>query len=83
LPLTALVYLCNRHYFDVDFRTIRQLGLARSSEEFRAEIDAFRFDYRFQPRLFKRSLRLRISGKRFMKLLNAVSPAREGAPSTP
>ena len=77
LPLSALVYSWNPRYFDLDVRTIRQLGLTRSSEEFRAEIDSFRFESRMQRGFLKRTLRLRISGKRLMQLLDEVSPARQ------
>jgi hypothetical protein len=77
LPLSALVYSWNQRFFDLDLRTIRQLGLARSSEEFRAEIESFRFESRMQRGFLKRTLRLRISGKRLMQLLEEVAPARE------
>jgi hypothetical protein len=76
-PLSALLYSWNPRFFDLDLRTIRQLGLARSSEEFRAEIDSFRFESRMQRGFLKRTLRLRISGKRLMRLLEEVAPARE------
>jgi hypothetical protein len=73
--LALLVHAISPRFFDLDFRTIRQLGVACSSEEFRAEIDSFRFESRTQRGFLKRTLRLRISGKRLMHLLNQLSPA--------
>ena len=33
-------------FFDLEARTIQYLGNARSSEEFRAELDSYRSEYR-------------------------------------
>ncbi len=81
LPLAALIYALAPRYFELDLQAIRQLGLATSSAEFRAEIDSFRSDYRMSRHWLKNSLRLRISGKRLMGILTDVSPALESAPT--
>ncbi len=77
LLLSVIIYACNRSYFAPDFQTIRQLGVARSLDEFRAELEAFRYEYRMRGGLF-RSLRVRVSGKRLMGLLREVTQL-EGA----
>ena len=74
LPIAALVYLFRRGYFDLDFQTIRQLGVARSSEEFRVELETFRYEYRMRGGVL-RGLRVRVSGKRLSELLREVIPA--------
>jgi hypothetical protein len=71
LPLSLLVHLCNRKYFDLDLQTIRQLGVCRSTQEFRTELESFRYEYRMRGG-FLRQLRVRVSGKRLMGLLREV-----------
>ena len=73
LPLAWLVHLLNRQYFDLDLQTIRQLGVSRSAQEFRGELEAFRYEYRMRGGLF-RKLRVRVSGKRLVALLRETCP---------
>lgn len=72
-PLSLLVYLFRREHFNLDIQTIRQLGVCRSSREFRDELEAFRYEYQMQGGLL-RSFRVRISGKRLISLLRQVVP---------
>jgi hypothetical protein len=69
LPLSALLYRVNPGFFEPDFRTIRQLGLARSFEEFGQEVNSFRSDNRRHGGLVRRRLRVRVSGRRLMQLV--------------
>src|ERR1043165_1650951 len=48
LPLSLVVYLVNRNYFALDLQTIKQLGVARSLQEFRGELESFRYEYRMR-----------------------------------
>ena len=80
LPLAVPVYLLKQRFFTLDLQTIRQLGFARSTLEFRTELENFRYDYRMQGGLL-RFFRVRISGKRVMSLLRSVAPAHTEAPS--
>jgi hypothetical protein len=79
LPLAAVVYALKPKFFELDFQTIRQLGVTRSSQEFRAELETFRYEYRMNGG-FLRQLRLRISGKRMIALLRDVAPPRGDTP---
>ena len=72
LPLSALIYRANRSFFELDFRTIRQLGVAKSFEEFGEEVNSFRSDNRRHGGFLRRRLRVRISGRRLMKLISAL-----------
>jgi hypothetical protein len=73
LPLAWLVHLLNRPHFELDRQTIRQLGVTRSPQEFRSELEAFRYEYRMRGG-FLRQLRVRVSGKRLVALLREVCP---------
>ena len=87
LPLSALVYLVNREFFELDFRTIRQLGVATSFEEFGAEVHSLRSENRRHEGFLRRTLRVRVSGRRLMDLALAlpsdkpVARTRESAAS--
>jgi hypothetical protein len=74
LPLAALIHLLNRNFFELDFATIRQLGLARSFAEYRAEVDSFRYECGMRGGFLRRTLRVRVSGGRLMALLLSVRP---------
>jgi hypothetical protein len=76
LPLSLVVHLTNRRHFELDLQTIRQLGVCRGTQEFRAELESFRYDYRMRGGLLRR-LRVRVSGKRLMALLREVLAATE------
>ena len=77
LPLALLVYLFDRDFFRLDLLAIRQLGVTQSAREFRAEVDLFCSEYRMQRSFLRKTLRLRISGRRLMQVLNQVAPADE------
>ena len=74
LPLAGLIYLFDRDFFAVDFQTIRQLGLARSPDEFRQEVDAFAYVNRRHAGTLRTRLRIRVSGQRLMSLLTELFP---------
>jgi hypothetical protein len=76
LPLSLVVHLTNRRHFELDLQTIRQLGVCRGTQEFRAELESFRYDYRMRGGVLRR-LRVRVSGKRLMALLREVLAATE------
>ncbi len=80
LPLAWLVYLVNRRHFELDVQTIRQLAVARSMEEFRAELESFRYEYRMRGGLL-RQLRVRVSGKRLMAVLGETELAQHSSPA--
>ena len=69
LPVSALLYRVKPSLFEADFRTIRQLGVAKSFEEFGQEVNSFRSDNRRHGGLLRRTLRVRVSGRRLMKLV--------------
>jgi hypothetical protein len=64
-----LVYRINPSFFELDFRTISQLGVARSFEEFGEEVNSFRSENRRHGGFLRRTLRLRVSGRRLMDLV--------------
>jgi hypothetical protein len=69
LPLSALIYRLHPSFFDPDFHTIRCLGNSTSYEEFGQEVNSFRSDNRRRGGFLRRKLRVRVSGRRLMKLL--------------
>jgi hypothetical protein len=74
LPLSALLFRINPTLFDVDIRTIRQLGVARSFEEFCGEVDSFRSENRRHGGFLRRQLYVRVSGRRLMALALSLPP---------
>jgi hypothetical protein len=78
LPIALLIFVLFRRYFDLDMQTIRQLGVSRSAEEFRGEIESFRYEYRMRGGFFRETLGVRISGKRLMALLYSTFPQTPG-----
>ncbi|MFO1501441.1 MAG: hypothetical protein U1G07_24140 [Verrucomicrobiota bacterium] len=67
-PLSGLIYWLHRRFFESDFQTLRQLGVARSFEEFGAEVDSFRSYNRRHGGFLRKTLRVRVSGRRLMDL---------------
>lgn len=63
------MFLLNPQFFACDFKTIRQLGVATSFEEYVAEVDSFRSENRRHGGFLRRTLRMRVSGRRLMDLL--------------
>jgi hypothetical protein len=87
LPLSLLVHWLNRKHFELDLQTIRQLGVCRSTQEFRSELESFRYEYQMRGG-FLRQFRVRVSGKRLTGLLHQVlrgaeesSRLRQAAPA--
>ena len=74
LPLAWALFAIRRRYFELDFRTIRQLGICRNAAEFRSELDSYRMEYRMERGFLRNTLRVRVSGKRLMALLGEVAP---------
>ena|SRR5690349_22136370 len=65
-------------FFEMELRTIRYLGNARTSEEFRAELDSYRSEYRRHGGFLRNTLAIRLSGKRLMDVLAETLPQRSG-----
>ncbi len=65
-------------YFQRDMELIRRLGALNSVNEVRFEIDNYRYQHP-EFGLFRRSLRLRVSGKRLIQLARRVMK-RDGSP---
>jgi hypothetical protein len=68
LPIAGAFLLFKPNYFDMELRTLRYLGNARSSEEFRAELDSYRSEYRRHGGFLRNMFALRLSGRRLMDL---------------
>ena len=74
LPFAALIYLVNRDFFSEDFRAIKQLGLSRSPEEFRQEVETFRYLNRTRAGILRGRLKIRVSGHRLARLSQEMFP---------
>jgi len=60
-------------FFEMELHTLRFLGNARSSEEFRAELDSYRSEYRRHGGILRNGFGIRLSGKRLMRVLMTVA----------
>ena len=60
-------------FFEMELHTVRYLGNARSSEEFRAELDTYRPEYRRHGGILRNGFGIRLSGKRLMRVLMTVA----------
>jgi hypothetical protein len=60
-------------FFQMEINTIRYLGNSRSSEEFRAELDSYRSEYRRHGGFVRNLLTVRLSGKRLMRIVMDLS----------
>jgi hypothetical protein len=58
-------------YFQRDLELIRRLAVVTSGQEVRFEVDNFRYQHP-ESGLFRRGLRLRVSGKRLINLARRV-----------
>lgn len=67
-----LIQLVNPDYFEPDLRTLRHIGNASTVTHLLAEVNSFRADYRMRSRFLYDVLRLRISGKRVLRLASEV-----------
>ena len=77
LPVAILLRALAPRFFDMELRTIRYLGNARSSEEFRAELDAYRSEYRRHGGILRNLLTVRLSGSRLIGILMETRRSRE------
>ncbi len=71
-PHTLLVAWLIRHvaprFFRLDFQTIQRVGLATDSGEFNQDLDRFHFLNRYNADTIRAMWRLRISGKKLIRL---------------
>jgi hypothetical protein len=72
LPLAGVIWACNPEFFKTDLQAIRLIGTATSAREVLAEVNSLRDDPRTRSRFLRESLRIRISGKRLLRLAAAV-----------
>jgi hypothetical protein len=73
LPLAWAVRALLPNFFELELRTISYLGNSRSSEEFRAELDSYRSEYRRHGGFLRNVFGVRLSGRRLMGILMDVS----------
>lgn len=68
--IARLIFLLKRSFFDFDLRLIRQIGFIASRTNLRAEAHELRNDYLRHGdfRLFRRILKLRISGEQLLSV---------------
>jgi hypothetical protein len=67
-PIAGLLRVLNSSFFDPELRTLRYLGNARSSEEFRAELASYRSHYRRRGGFLRKVLAVRLSGQKLIDL---------------
>lgn len=77
LPLAWMIRALKPGFFELELRTARYLGNARSSEEFRAELASYHSEYRRRGGFLRNTLGIRLSGKRLADLLAEVSPSQK------
>lgn len=63
-------------YFEMERQTLRYLGNCRSSEEFRAELDSYRSEYRHRGGALRRVFGVRLSGQRLVDVLVVTAPEK-------
>jgi len=67
-----LIQFVNPDYFEPDLRALRHVGNAGTVTHLLAEVNSFRADYRMRSRFLHDVLRIRISGKRILRLASEV-----------
>lgn len=67
LLLGLLVRWLSPSFFEPEFRLIRQLAVTTTREEFRAEIEDYRWEIERLRSWPRKSMRLRFSGQRLMR----------------
>jgi hypothetical protein len=72
LPIAWLMRVLKPGYFELEVRTLRYLGDAQSSREFRAELDSYRSEYRKQGGFLRNAFAFRLSGRRLIELASEV-----------
>lgn len=72
VPVARLIQLVNPAYFELDLQTLRHIGNASTVAHLLAEVNSFRADYRMRSRFLHDVLRIRISGKRVLRLASKV-----------
>src|SRR5690348_11195511 len=68
LPIALLILAFQQRYFDLELRTLRYLGNAQSSQEFRSELDSYRSQYRRHGGALRKIFAVRLSGGRLMRI---------------
>jgi hypothetical protein len=76
LPFGWAIRICMPAFFQMELETLQYLGNARSSEEFRAELDSYRSEYRRHGGILRRVFGVRLSGRRLMDVLVSVLPGQ-------
>ncbi len=67
-PLAWFILLVRPQFFRNDFKTIRQLGILRTREEIRIELDSLCYANKQGGGTLRNVFRIRVSGKRLMRL---------------
>jgi hypothetical protein len=75
LPFAAFLCWANREFFQPDLDLIRSLASTTTLSEVKAEASFIRHDQRMQDGFLRRTLRIRISGRRLMNLACNTLPA--------
>jgi hypothetical protein len=70
------MWLVNRDFFDEDFRILNHFGKAASPSEIFLDAQGLRFDYRKRSSILRMSFKLRLSGKRVIRIANVVFGVR-------
>lgn len=68
VPIAKLIMLVDSDYFQEDFEAIRHLGNASTVADVLAEVNSLHDNYRAHSKFFREVLRIRISGKRLLRL---------------
>ena len=76
LPFAHVIKILSPHFFDKDLAVIRQLGITTSQKEFHDEAEDYFYNVHSYGNVLQRSWRIRISGKRLIRLakLFAANP---------
>jgi hypothetical protein len=72
-PVAALIFLLHPDFFTKDFDLIGQLGVTESQREFQQEIEDYSYQIKAYGNLLQRTFRVRLSGKRLMRLSKIFS----------
>ncbi len=76
LPWAALIWMVHREFFRRDLRTIQQLGICTSPDEFRSELKAFDYENKSNRGFVRCTCRVRISVKRLLAIEKIISASR-------
>ena len=67
-PLAGFIFLLHPDFFAKDFDLIGQLGITESQREFQQEIEDYSYHIKAYGNMLQRAFRVRLSGKRLMRL---------------